>query len=139
MSSNKKIPVTSSTSYATNEAFANDLRTALVSNNAIPTIQESLHNELQRTGWSTNLRAYVTQLMRSGECTNYDELMQKVLNEAQNGTSGPEKKSNGVSTGSSNASAEPGLKIPDSVLDRGIKVVEKEIKKVVVIEGEDEN
>lgn len=116
-----KIPVNQNTSYTNDAAFAQTLRTALVANGSIPTIQETLGNELQRTGWSANLRAYVTQLMRSGECTNYDELMAKVLQQAQVGAE----------------DNDAGLKIPDSVNDKGLKVVMKEIKKVADVDDDD--
>ncbi|KAL1304213.1 hypothetical protein AAFC00_000634 [Neodothiora populina] len=144
MSTTRKIPLTSKSSYATDEQVANDLRAALVANASIPTIQQTLHDELQRTGWSANLRAYVTKLMRSGECTNYDQLMDKVLNEALNGLNGPDKVGVGAAaaapgnaTTTTATTADPGLRIPDSVKERGVKVVGKELAKVADIEGED--
>ena len=130
-----KVPVSSTSSYTSDPAFAQNLRTALVANSSIPTIQETLHNELQRTGWSANLRTYVTALMRSGECTNYEDLMERVLNEALNGLEGPDE----VVAGKESEGQGPGLKIPDTVKDKGVKVVKTEIRKVADVDGGDED
>ncbi|ORY17087.1 hypothetical protein BCR34DRAFT_60693 [Clohesyomyces aquaticus] len=52
----------------------NNIYSALMSQSTstggIPAIQALLTHELQASGWITELRAYVTTLLRSGECTS---------------------------------------------------------------------
>lgn len=139
-----KVSLTAKSSYTTDDQLATDLRAALVANNSIPTIQETLHNELQRTGWSSNLRAYLIQLMRSGECTNYDQLMARVLHESLNGINGPDKIARGPAAANAAAAnaahsteEDPGLRIPDTVKDTAVKIVHAEIAKIADIDAND--
>ena len=51
---------------------------ALVSSGSVNRIESSLTDDLAACGWVANVRAYVTQLVRSGECTTFNEVMDKV-------------------------------------------------------------
>ena len=83
--------------------------------------------------------------MRSGECTNYDELMERVLKEAVGGVVGAgagegDEDAEGEEVGTEGAKAEGAgsLKIPQSVKDVGVAIVEKEIAKVVDFGDDDD-
>ena len=63
--------------------------------------------------------------MRSGECTRYDDLMDKVLEGAMHDVvSGVASKVKTDKTG------EAGLRIPEAAIKEGIKVVKKELEKI---------
>ncbi|KAJ9629641.1 hypothetical protein H2203_002022 [Taxawa tesnikishii (nom. ined.)] len=133
--STSKVSV-SGASLPANAALHNALSTALIASSSIPTIQTALLNELQASGWTANLREYVTRLMRSGECTKYDDLMDRVLQEAlgdlnqrrgrgefKKEEEGEEKKVNG--DGKDN-----GLRIPEQAVREGVKIVKRELERV---------
>lgn len=85
-------------------ALRNTLYSALLSNGGIPAIQNSLTHELQATGWTTNLRSYITALLRSGECTSYNEVLERVLAEVKLGPS-PNNSTGGSSAENDNREA----------------------------------
>ncbi|KAF4551183.1 Hypothetical protein D9617_14g076400 [Elsinoe fawcettii] len=128
-----KVPVSSSSSYSA-ESLQNQITGALIANGSIPTIQASLLHELQASGWTTTLRNYVVALVRSGECTKYDELMDKVLEEALKGVT---DRTRATTNGNATNGNKPGqeLRIPDSAIKEGIKVVKKELEKVCEVEN----
>ncbi|KAG8631036.1 hypothetical protein KVT40_000176 [Elsinoe batatas] len=126
-----KVPVNSSSSYSA-ESLQNQITGALIANGSIPTIQSSLLHELQASGWTTTLRNYVVALVRSGECTKYDELMDRVLEESMKGLGDRTRATNGNT--SSNKSGQE-LRIPDSAIKEGIKVVKRELEKVCEVEN----
>lgn len=82
MANPPKIPLSSTSSTSTNPQHARDLQDqitlALLANGGIARIQTALRQRLDEAGWSENLREYVTQLFRSGECSTYFEAMEKV-------------------------------------------------------------
>lgn len=124
MSTTTKVLVTSTSSYTT-PSLQSQINTALIANGSIGTIQSALLHELQASGWTTNLRNYITALMRSGECTRYDDLMDKVLEGAMHDVvSGVASKVKTDKTG------EAGLRIPEAAIKEGIKVVKKELEKI---------
>ena len=66
--------------------------------------------------------------MRSGECTRYDDLMDKVLEGAiqgANASGGSKGKADGA-----DRTGEAGLRIPDAAVKEGIRVVRKELEKI---------
>lgn len=106
---------------------------ALIANGSIPRIQESLLHELQASGWTTKLRAFVTDLMRGGEATRFDDLMERVLEEAMKGVDGERTRNvNGTTTNGNRPGQE--LRIPDAAVKEGIKVVRRELEKVCEVE-----
>jgi len=126
--SQAKVAVDSTSTY-NSASLSNQITTALISSNSIPTIQSALLHELQSSGWTANLRAYVIKLMRSGDCTKYDDIMDRVLEEAMKGMGDKSAgaKSNGVN---GNAKAGESLRIPESAIKEGVKVVRRELEKV---------
>jgi hypothetical protein len=142
-------------------ALRNTLYSALLSNGGIPAIQSSLTHELQASGWTTNLRAYITALLRSGECTSFNEVLDRVLAEATLGPSpstssadSEKKETNGVNgvnghkvngTGSAVAALEGksveegGIAIPERAIVQGVRAVRRELEAVVEITVEDDD
>lgn len=128
------------------------LTAALFSANSIPRIQAALQHSLQETGWTHALRAHVLNLLRSGECGTYDELMARVLEDtrqaADGDNNGDAKETNGHANGDDNkkngnasgGGAETGaartaesIRIPDKAVREGIKAVRKEVETVCEI------
>lgn len=118
----QKLAVNESTSFSTQPATQTQLTTALVDGGSIPIIQNALLHELQASGWSTNLKNHVTQLMRSGECTKYDDLMERILQEAL------------ADPDTAKGSNHPSLAIPDQAITQAVKVVKKELDKICQID-----
>jgi hypothetical protein len=116
----QKLSVNESTSFSTQPATQTQLTTALVDAGSIQTIQTALLHELQASGWATNLKNHVTQLMRSGECTKYDGLMDRILEEAL------------ADSGSKNN--DQSLAIPDQAITQAVKVVKKELDKICQVD-----
>ncbi|KAF2087966.1 hypothetical protein K490DRAFT_65246 [Saccharata proteae CBS 121410] len=129
-----------STATTLSPAQASNLTTALCSTAAIPRIQATLAHTLHEEGWSATLRAYVLQLLRSGECSTYDEVMDRVMEETMQGLAerkggkekenGKEGKENGVNGGDVRKVGEEGLRIPERVVKEGLRAVRKEIDAV---------
>ncbi|KAK4999825.1 hypothetical protein LTR66_001209 [Elasticomyces elasticus] len=127
MSSNKvQVNGTSSTSFANSSTRA-ALTSALLANGSIPRIQSALLYELQSSGWTANLKLYIENLIRSGECTRCEDIMSKVLEaampeemKAAEGANGPEEEK---------------IKMPEKAVREGIKVVRKELEVVCEVTG----
>lgn len=131
--STTKVPINQSSTYTSTSTSA-ALTTALITHNSIPLIQATLLHELQASGWTASLRAYITQLMRSGECTRYEELMDRVLEKAMAGiVEDKGRDRNGTANGmngSGKKEGDDGLRIPDKAIREGIRVVKMELAKV---------
>lgn len=114
-----KVAVNGST-LASDATFQDQLTRALLDNGGISRIQAALQNGLDSSGWSENVRKYVTELLRSGECTTYDDCVERVRKQSaiQNGTS------------HANGATNDSIAVPKSAVDRGIEVVRKEIAAV---------
>jgi hypothetical protein len=93
---------------------------------SIPAIEKTLTEELSKAGWTTALRSHVQNLVRSGECSSYGEIMKRVLLDIKV----PEEKDEGED-------GKKGLVVPDSVVREGIKVIRKELEKVAVVVVDD--
>ena len=126
--SQAKVQVNGSTTYNV-ASTSNQITTALIASNSIPTIQSALLHELQAAGWTAALRAYIIKLMRSGECTKYDDIMDKVIEEAMRGLG---EKSTGTRNNGANGSVRgpDDLRIPEGAIKEGIRVVKRELEKV---------
>lgn len=106
--------------------------TALLSSHAsIPTIQRTFSNALDSSGWTKRLNERVLELLRSGECTSYEDIMQRILQESgRQASSGP--RSRRVS------SVNRSLEVPDGAVEEGIKAVEIELEKAGIRVEEEE-
>jgi len=111
----------------------NDIYSALLSGTGIRTIEATLDHEMQTTGFKSNLRAYITHLLRAGECTTFDEVMTRVNEKIRHDTgAGKSNGANGVNgvNGHSRDGDEYDLSLPDRVVSEGVKRVEAELDKV---------
>ncbi|KAF2838053.1 hypothetical protein M501DRAFT_850530 [Patellaria atrata CBS 101060] len=147
MSTQQKLPLESSSLPSTIPPthplppnLHTSLLSALLTAHSIPAIQSALLTSLSQTGWTTNIRAYILELLRSGECGSYNELMAKVLEEAVGKQSedmnGKEGRVNGVGNGE--AEGETGIRIPEKAVQAGIKAVRQELEKVCDVTFGDE-
>ena len=93
------------------------------------------------SGFKDALRAYITDLFRSGQATTCEEARNLAMQKIREQTRGLGEDSNGVN-GTTNANGESGeevdLKIPKSAIDAGAKTVMKELEKVCDITYEDD-
>ncbi len=149
---NSKLPVSSSSISGTTgiaQPVLSDVTSALLSAGAIPRIQAVLSHELASAGWTTNLRSFVLQLLRSGDCSTYDQVMTRVLAEAKgqdtgsaahgvNGVNGTAGDRSGPSLPTGKSVEDGGIRIPAKVIREGVKTVKKELESVceITLEGE---
>ena len=110
------------------------LNAALLANNAVPTILTSLLDECQRSGFTAAIRARVADLLRSGECTTYGEVMREVMGEIKSSSdvasSNVAATSNGEDLG---PDGERKLKVPKRVIEEGVKQVRAALETCVDI------
>lgn len=121
----------------------NALNTALLSSNSIPAIQAALLHECQASGFVAAVRARVRELLRSGQCASYGEVMARIMAEIR-GEDGMLSNGNGNGTGAAAAAAAAAgaggsperLKVPVRVIEEGVRVVRQALEGVVEI-GDD--
>jgi hypothetical protein len=122
MANPPKIPISSASTTSTNPQTARELQDqitlALLANGGIVRIQTALRQRLDEAGWSENLREYVLNLFRSGECTSYFEAMEKV--KARVRLEGRDEE---------NGHGE-GLVVPVAAAEGGVEAVRKELEGV---------
>lgn len=133
MADSSKVPVSETTSYA-DPTVQNSLNAALIMNGSIPVIQNKLLYELQASKWTANLRDFVTNLMRSGECLKYDEIMDRVLQEA-NKSAGPSAATKS-GAGNGRSVADSLLAIPEAAVLECVKTIKEELEKVTHVTDE---
>jgi delta-aminolevulinic acid dehydratase/porphobilinogen synthase len=126
MANPPKIPLSTTSSTSTNPQHARDLQDqitlALLANGGIARIQTALRQRLDEAGWSENLREYVTQLFRSGECLTYFEAMEKV--KARVRLEGRDEEADGVADGGAD------LVVPVAAAEGGVEAVRRELEGV---------
>ncbi|MCJ1354722.1 MAG: hypothetical protein MMC33_004711 [Icmadophila ericetorum] len=89
----------------------------LLSTNAISTIHLALLQECQSSGWLEAIRRRALELLRSGECGSFEEVMDAVLREARG------KNVNGVISNGTAVEEKTNVKIPETVTAEGVKIV----------------
>jgi delta-aminolevulinic acid dehydratase/porphobilinogen synthase len=126
MANPPKIPLSTTSGTSTNPQHARDLQDqitlALLANGGIARIQTALRQRLDEAGWSENLREYVTQLFRSGECSTYFEAMEKV--KARVRLEGRDEEADGVADGGAD------LVVPVAAAEGGVEAVRRELEGV---------
>jgi hypothetical protein len=134
MAAPKPLTMTSTQAQGTlSTDMRNDIYSALLSGNGIRHIEAVLDHEMQTTGFKTNLRAYVTHLLRAGECTTFDEVMIRVNEKIRHDTgAGKSNGTNGVNgiNGHSKDSEDYDLHMPERVVSEGTKTVDAELNRV---------
>jgi hypothetical protein len=137
MAAAKPITMSSNQAQSTLPAdLRNDIYSALLSGSGIRSIEATLDHEMQTTGFKSNLKAYITHLLRAGECTTFDEVMvrvnEKIRHDSGAGKSNGTNGVNGVN-GHSRDADDYDLRLPDRVVSEGAKRVEMELDKVCEI------
>ncbi|CAG5182804.1 uncharacterized protein ALTATR162_LOCUS10343 [Alternaria atra] len=135
---------TSQAQSGISQDLRNNIYSALLSGDGIRNIESTLDESLRASGFKDALRAYITDLFRSGQATTCEEArnlaMQKIreqtrgLGDESNGVNG----TNGTTNGNGENRDEVDLKIPKSAIDAGAKTVMKELEKVCDITYEDD-
>ncbi len=101
---------------------------------AVPRIQATIAHELSAAGWTSALRTRVAQLLRSGECTTYEEVMARVLAEARGEkVGGGANGINGHAGTNGEVDGEGGkveIKIPEKAVREGVRAVRRELEAV---------
>jgi hypothetical protein len=99
----------------------------LNNHSSIPTIQHAFSSALQTSGWTERLNARVLELLRSGECLTYDEVIDQILVESRNDNPGNKGDGKGGT-----------LEVPTKAVKGGIEAVRTELGKAgVKVEDED--
>ncbi|KAF2396871.1 hypothetical protein EJ06DRAFT_533595 [Trichodelitschia bisporula] len=115
---------------------------ALLQSDSVPVIEHAIMHELAASGWSSNLRAYVQALVRSGECRSYEEIMQRVLAAIHVDTESKKdipngKNANGTTELSGVGGGDPldprNIRVPERVVQEGVKVIRGELDKVCTV------
>ncbi|KAF1957973.1 hypothetical protein CC80DRAFT_503511 [Byssothecium circinans] len=111
----------------------NEIYSALLSGTGIRNIEQTLDHEMQAAGFKSNLKAYITHLMRSGECTTFDEVMARVNDKIRHDTRAA--KSNGTTNGANGVNGHSkdddyDLRLPDKAVIEGTRTVEAELHKI---------
>jgi len=117
-------------------ALHNALLSALLHSGSTDRIKTTIADNLSAAGWTENLRTFIQELLRSGECTTYNEILARVMEEV--GLPQRENGANGHGASKAKSVDENNLRIPDNVVKQSIGVVRGEIEKVAEIVVDDE-
>ncbi|KAF2434081.1 hypothetical protein EJ08DRAFT_694106 [Tothia fuscella] len=102
------------------------------------TLENTLSEALSTTGWTTNLRTHIQNLIRSGECSTFDECLRRVMGDISVEKVGKEGNGvNGSGNGKGGVGGEVDLKIKESVVREGVGVVRRELERVCVVVVDD--
>lgn len=119
----------------------NNIYSLLLSYGGIRNIEGTLDETLRQTGFHDNLKAYLTELLRSGQATTCEEARDMAMAKIQEQMRNKDSKTNGHAVnGSANgdSSEELDLRLPKEAVSKGVKSIEAELKKVVEITYEDD-
>ncbi|KAI9875395.1 MAG: hypothetical protein M1830_008532 [Pleopsidium flavum] len=133
-------------------ALRSEINSALLQTGSIQRIQTTLLHQLQASGWTENVRSFCLELLRSGECASWGEVMGRVLRDAGVGRIGGEEEEEGKEgvgnggvngdganeEGAARKKAKLDVRIPEKVINEGIKVVREALEEVVEIVGDEE-
>lgn len=142
--SSQQISVTTEQAKA---GVSQDLRyniySALLSHGGIRNIEATLDETLRATGFHDNLKAYITDLLRSGQATTCEEArdmaMAKIQEQMRSKDSKATTNGHAAANGSANGDSDDlDLRIPKEAIGKGVKSIEVELKKVVDITYEDD-
>ncbi|CAI7657596.1 unnamed protein product [Penicillium discolor] len=156
------MPPSASTNGAssTPDALESDLLVKLSASSALEDLQENLLGSLHRLGWTDKVTTLATELLRAGRCETFDDVMAAVLASAEgrthpalgakiaNGeTTNGTKETNGVKKGNKVKDhphpydplkyiEEIDIRIPETVVDEGVRGLKDIIREVADLEGE---
>ncbi|EMD87892.1 hypothetical protein COCC4DRAFT_25082 [Bipolaris maydis ATCC 48331] len=153
--SDTPIPITTQQAQSgISRDLRNNIYSALLAGPGIRNIEATLDESLRSSGFKDALRAYITELFRSGQATTCEEArnlaMQRIREQTRqldgsNSNSKQQSATNGLTDdqlngadGATDDALEFDLKIPKSAIDTGAKTVMKELEKVCEITYEDD-
>ncbi|KAF2632920.1 hypothetical protein BU25DRAFT_444919 [Macroventuria anomochaeta] len=120
----------------------NSIYSSLLSSGGIRTIESTLTQLLQTSGFQASLRAYITELFRTGQATTANEAYSLAMNRIKvcmAEGAGAEKdggRANGHVNGDGEETEVGDLRLPSEVVGEGTKVVRRELERVVEIKME---
>ncbi|KAJ5178490.1 uncharacterized protein N7500_001189 [Penicillium coprophilum] len=142
---------------STPDALESDLLVKLSASCALEDLQETLLGSLHRLGWTEKVTTLATELLRAGRCETFDDVMAAVLASAEgrshpalgsdiaNGeTTNGTKETNGIKKGKAKDHhydplkyiEEIDIRIPETVVDEGVRGLKDIIREVADLEGE---
>ncbi|CAI7633333.1 unnamed protein product [Penicillium glandicola] len=147
------MPPSASTNGAssTPDALESDLLVKLSASSALEDLQENLLGSLHRLGWTDKVTTLATELLRAGRCETFDDVMAAVLASAEGRTHpalGPKvaNETNGIKKGNKAKDNPPydplkyieeiDIRIPETVVDEGVRGLKDIIREVADLEGE---
>ena len=134
--SNPPIPISTTQAQTTlSPDLRNNIYSALLSSSGIRAIESTLDETLRTTGFRDALKTYITQLFRSGQATTAEEAYRLAMGRIKMQA---EAKGEVEVNGNGDAEEEVDLRIPKEVVDKGTKVVLRELEKVCEITYEDD-
>ncbi|PYH96959.1 hypothetical protein BO71DRAFT_154772 [Aspergillus ellipticus CBS 707.79] len=161
-------PSTSSTPSTTSTALSHlesDLLSHLTNTPALDDLHTVLLSSLQRLGWTEKIRRLAQELLRGGRCERFEEVFEAVVASAEgrghpflppsannHPNSNNNNNNNGNNSGNGNgngngeagndsalsAAADEDMRIPQAVVEQGVRAIKEVLREVVVLEVEDE-
>lgn len=128
------ITMTPAQASALPSTLRNSIYSSLLSSGGIRTVESTLTQLLQSTGFQAHLRSYITELFRTGQATTAHEAYTLAMNRIKECMREGANGVNGLSAHASGDEGEADLRLPDSVVREGSKVVRRELERVVEIE-----
>lgn len=130
------IPMTPAQASALPSSLRNSIYSTLLSSGGIRTIESSLTQLLQSTGFQAALRAYITDLFRTGQATTANEAFHLAMTRIKECMAERGEGENGNDTEREKERELGDLRLPDVVVREGSRVVKRELERVVVMEVE---
>ncbi|KAL6703532.1 hypothetical protein ACN47E_009557 [Coniothyrium glycines] len=122
----------------------NNIYSALLSYGGIRNIESTLDETFRTTGFHDALKAYITDLLRSGQATTAEEARNMAMAKIQESMrDAPKPLTNGANVSSSGGSVngdggdEVDLRIPNEAITKGVKSIQAELRKVCDITYDD--
>lgn len=114
----------------------NSIYSSLLSSGGIRNIESTLTQLLQSTGFQASLRAYITDLFRTGQATTANEAYDLAMTRIKECMADGAEKSGANEHVNGDGEVEDlgDLELPTEVVTEGSKVVRRELEKVVEIE-----
>ena len=142
--SDTPIPITTQQAQSgISRDLRNNIYSALLSGPGIRNIEATLDESLRSSGFKDALRAYITELFRSGQATTCEEArnlaMQRIRDQMRDGgKQGTNGTQDDHGEGAQDDALEYDLRIPKTAIDAGAKTVMKELEKICEITYEDD-
>lgn len=118
----------------------NALISAMLSTRAIQDLDKTLLASCQVSGWLDAVRDRAIQLLHSGECKTYGEVMASLKEESRGRwteKTGTGRLANGSYSFANGGSKKVDVTVPKTVIEEGRKAVKMALDRVVVIEDID--